>query len=439
MKMIKKIVACVSLLTLMNTTFAIPTKPQESEEFPLADVQRFSTALSQIKHYYVKKVEDKKLFESAIRGMVTGLDPHSDYLNEDDFEALTTSSRGNFGGLGIEVTMENGVIKVVSPIDDTPAFRAGLKAGDYIIALDQSPVRGMSLKDAVGKMRGKKGEPIDLTIVRKSSKKPLKFKVVRDIIKIKSVSSKLYEQKYGYLRIKHFQEPTARDVKKSVKFMTKKAGGKLAGLVIDLRNNPGGLLDSAIEISDFFINNPKKAQKKKLIVYTEGRVSNSRTSAYATPGDIMKGAPVVILINEGSASGSEIVAGALKDNKRAVLIGKKTFGKGSVQTVLPLDEKHAIKLTTALYYTPSGISIQAQGIKPDIDVEPREIPKKKENEFKIISEADLLGHIKNKKQTKSEKEKKIREERFNLLYSDYQLHEALNLLKGMDLANKTTI
>lgn len=446
MRMIKKTAVSMILLVGMSTfSFAIPKKP-DVEEFPLADVQRFSTALGQIKHYYVKEVEDKKLFENAIRGMLNGLDPHSDYLNEEDFEALTTSSRGHFGGLGIEVTMETGIIKVISPIDDTPAFRAGIKAGDYIVALDDTPVKGMNLKDAVNKMRGEKGTNIKLTVLRKNSVKPIKFDIMRDIIRIKSISSKLYEDEYGYVRIKHFQEPTENDMKKAIKSLQKESGGKLSGLVIDLRNNPGGLLDSAIAVADSFIEGDKAQSHKKqrkMIVYTQGRIENSKTVAYATPGDMLQGAPIVVLINEGSASGSEIVAGALKDNRRAVLVGKKSFGKGSVQTVLPLDEDHAIKLTTALYYTPNGISIQAEGIKPDIEVEERDIPKKKANDIKILSESDLMGHIQNKKKGKEdlekEKEQKVLQERFELLHKDYQLHEALNLLKGMAMANKTQI
>lgn len=443
MHMIKKIPACLLLIGCTTLALAIPKKPSGAEEFPLADVQRFSTALGQIKHYYVKDVNDKALFESAIRGMLNDLDPHSDYLNEEDFEALTTSSRGNFGGLGIEVTMESGVIKVISPIDDTPAYKAGIKAGDFIVALDDKPVKGMNLKEAVGRMRGAKGSKLRMTVLRKETAKPIKFEVTRDIIRIESISSKLYENQYGYLRIKHFQDPTERDMKKALKRLKKKAGGRLAGLVIDLRNNPGGLLDSAIAVADNFIDSTskhhKKTKKQTKIVYTEGRIANSKTTAYATPGDILKGAPIVVLINEGSASGSEIVAGALKDNKRAILVGKKTFGKGSVQTVLPLDDNHAIKLTTALYYTPNGISIQAEGIRPDIDIAPREIPKKKESEFKMLSESDLMGHIKNTNKKKKSAKQVAKEARGELLYNDYQLHEALNLLKGMHLAHKTIL
>jgi carboxyl-terminal processing protease len=401
---------------------------------PLEDVQRFSTAISQIKRYYVKPTTDKKLFDNAIQGMLTGLDPHSSYLDEDAFKELQSSTSGEFGGLGIEVTMEEGVVKVITPIDDTPAFKAGIKPGDYIIKLDNKAVQGLTLKEAVKLMRGKKGSTIDLTVFRKGEKEPLKFTIIREVIQVKSVKSKLLDNEYGYIRVSHFQALTAKDVLNAVKQLNQKAGGNIKGLVLDLRNNPGGLLDSAIQVSDHFIHNDKAGQEE-LIVYTQGRLPGSKFTAIANPGDILKNAPIVVLINGGSASGSEIVAGALKDNKRALLLGTKSFGKGSVQTVLPLDGKRGIKLTTALYYTPKGTSIQAKGITPDIIIENIKIPEKKKSKVKLISEADLNRHLSNAN-TKKQAEKKQKAANKKLLHNDYQLHTALTILKGMSIAKK---
>lgn len=405
---------------------------KNSNRLPLQDVQRFSTAISQIKSYYVKDVKDKELFEDAIRGMLQGLDPHSAYLDEEDFRDLTANTRGEFGGLGIEVTMEKGVLKVIAPIDDTPAKKAGVKAGDYIIKIDDKPLKDFTLREAVTLMRGKRGEPIKLFILRKGHDKPLEFTIVRDIIRIKSVKSRLIDNHYGYIRISHFQAPTTKDMMKAISKMQKQAKGNLKGLILDLRNNPGGLLDSAIEMSDAFIHNDKKG-KEEMIVYTKGRLPGSKFQALAQPGDVLRKAPMVVLINGGSASGSEIVAGALKDNKRAIIMGERSFGKGSVQTVLPLDEKRGIKLTTALYYTPSGRSIQAKGIEPDIVV--RELTfsdgKKKPETLGRIKEADLRGHLANGNKKAAKKSEKAKDEK--LAQTDYQLYEALNLLKGLSL------
>lgn len=427
---------CFSL-SLVSSPIIANTNDKDSP-VPLDDVKRFSTAISQIKSYYVKPVDNKELFDGAIKGMLQDLDPHSAFLDETDFKDLQTSTRGQFGGLGIEVTMEDGVIKVVTPLDDTPAYKAGIKAGDYIVRLDDKPVKGLTLKDAVAKMRGLKGSTINLTVLRKNAKKnPLKFTLVRDEIRIKSVKSKLYDNQYGYVRISHFQALTAKDMLKAINNLKKNSKeGQLQGLVLDLRNNPGGLLDSAIDVSDAFIHNDKKG-KEEIIVYTEGRLPGSKFTAFANPGDILNNAPIVVLINQGSASGSEIVAGALKDHKRAVLLGTKSFGKGSVQTVLPLDDKHGIKLTTALYYTPSGKSIQATGVMPDIVIDNIEIAdKNKSNELLDslkVSEADLSGHIENK-QLKNNKatDSKKGINSSDLLYKDYQLHQAFTLLKGMN-------
>lgn len=410
-----------------------------TKRIPMEDVQRFSNAIGQIKKYYVKPVDDKELFDNAIRGMLNGLDPHSTYLDEDSFKELQTSTSGEFGGLGIEVTMEDGVVKVVTPLVDTPAFKAGIKAGDYIIKLGTQSVQGISLKEAVDLMRGKSGTTLDLTILRKGESKPLVFSLVREKILIKSVKSKLLDNGYGYVRLTQFQAMTGEDMEKAIAQLKQEAGGHLKGLILDLRNNPGGLLDSAIQVSDAFIDSNKDG-KPELIVYTQGRLPGSKFTALANPGDILDNAPLVVLINNGSASASEIVAGALKDNKRAIILGTQSFGKGSVQTVLPLDDKRGIKLTTALYYTPSGTSIQAKGITPDIVVEEITVPKADKNKadaFAGFSEADLNGHLLNKNESVEQNNAALSSKDDEaLLHEDYQLYAALTILKGLAVAKR---
>lgn len=408
-----------------------------TKRIPLEDVQRFSNAIGEIKKYYVKPVDDKELFDNAIRGMLTGLDPHSSYLNEEEFKELQTSTSGEFGGLGIEVTMEEGVVKVITPLVDTPAFKAGIKSGDYIIKLGKESVQGLSLKDAVNLMRGKPGTTIELTILRKGVNKPLTFDLIREVIQIKSVKSKMLSEGYGYIRLTQFQALTGKDMIKAIEQLKQQAGGKLKGLVLDLRNNPGGLLDSAIQVSDAFLGNDK-AGKQEMIVYTEGRLPGSKFTALANPGDVLDNAPIVVLINNGSASASEIVAGALKDNKRAIILGTKSFGKGSVQTVLPLDGKTGIKLTTALYYTPSGVSIQAKGIIPDIIVEEVDVPKNavKKDTLAGFTEADINGHLINKDNSENTESKNNQIQTGDLIHEDYQLYAALTVLEGMALANR---
>ncbi len=439
---LKQQLSCFLLYaTLMGPTSSIAASVDE-QPLPLEDVQRFTMALSQIKSFYVKETKDEELFENAIRGMLAGLDPHSDYLDKTDYSDLISNTAGEFSGLGIEVGMEDGYIKVVSPIDDTPAAQAGVKPGDYIVRLDDKPVKGMSLRQAVKKMRGKRGQKIQLTIVRKNEKEPLKITVVRDTIHINSVKEKLLEDGYGYVRVSHFQEPTASKLKQAISKLKKQSKHKLAGLIIDLRNNPGGLLDSAIEVADTFLDSKKIDAFKQLIVYTEGRIPNSRIDAKATGGDELQGAPIVILINGGSASASEIVAGALQDHRRGIVLGTTSFGKGSVQTVLPLGEDRGVKLTTALYYTPSGRSIQAKGIEPDIIVGNIKVPEpSKQNDWfnDFIKEANLDGHLDAK--SSSGKQKIAKQSNSldnlnskNLMHTDYQLYEALNLLKGLNIS-----
>lgn len=404
----------------------------ESAGLPLDELRTFTEVFAKIKSDYVEEVADKVLLENAIRGMLSGLDPHSSYLDAQDYEGLQEGTSGEFGGLGIEVGLEDGFVKVIAPIDDTPAQKAGIKAGDVIIRLDDTPVKGLSLNDAVKIMRGKPGSDIRLTIVREGQEKPLTLQVTRDVIKVQSVKNRTLEPRLGYVRISHFQTRTAEDVTDALADLKRSNGNKLAGLVLDLRNNPGGILGSAVAVADNFLD-------KGLIVYTKGRGTESQMKFNAKPSDLLNGAPIVVLVNGGSASASEIVAGALQDNRRAVIMGSKTFGKGSVQTILPMANNAALKLTTARYYTPAGRSIQAQGISPDIAIDKLEltIADKTADE---IREADLTRHLENgDKATKAPAPApKVDPNNPNapgekLAKSDYELHEALNLLKGLAL------
>ena len=391
---------------------------------PLDDLRTFSEVFGKVKEDYVEEVEDTKLLEGAIRGMLSGLDPHSAYLNKEEFKELQVGTTGQFGGLGIEVSMEDGFVKVVAPIDDTPAQRAGMKAGDLIIRLDDTPVKGMSLNDAVKLMRGKPGTDIVLTVVREGEDAPLTVRITRDIIKVKSVKSRILEDGFGYLRITSFQTKTGEQMRKAISNMKRESGGELKGMVLDLRNNPGGVLGAAVGVSDAFL-------QKGIIVYTEGRADDAELKYNATPDDILNGAPVVVLVNEGSASASEIVAGALQDHKRAVIMGNQTFGKGSVQTIFPMSNQSAVKITTARYFTPSGRSIQAEGIVPDIKIDPLRLEKIESNGLHV-KEADLSGHLENGNGKKSGDGKKAEEEE-SLASRDYGLNEALNLLKGLTI------
>ena len=409
------------------------TDENNANALPLDQLRNFSDIFSRIKSDYVESVDDKTLLENAIRGMLTGLDPHSSYLSPDEYQELRIGTSGQFGGLGIQVGMEDGFVKVISPIDDTPAFHAGLHAGDLIIRLDDQPVKGLSLNDAVKLMRGKPGTSILLTVVREGKDKPLTFDVTRDIIKVKSVKSRMLEPGYGYVRISNFQAKTARDLLKKINDLQKK--NRLQGLVLDLRNNPGGVLNAAADVSDLFINKGK-------LVYTEGRIENSHFEFNAKPGDVLNGAPIIVLINGGSASASEIVAGALQDHKRAVVMGSKSFGKGSVQTIQELRNGGAVKITTARYFTPKGRSIQGEGITPDIVLDKLEISKADENVVSRIKESDLNNSLSNPNRSAKEIEatennSKESDEKSKVLASeDYQLYEALLLLKGLSILSQ---
>lgn len=405
-----------------GSLYAVESEPQS---LPLKELRTFAEIFGRIKSDYVENVEDSELLEYAIRGMLTGLDPHSSYLNAKEYKDLRVGTSGKFGGLGIEVGMEDGFVKVISPIDDTPAARAGLQAGDMIIRLDDKPVKGMTLNDAVNHMRGKPGTNVSLTIVREGRDKPFKVDIVRDVIHVASVKSRILEPGYGYLRLSHFQSRTTEDLMKSLDKLKGQEKEGLKGLVLDLRNNPGGVLNAAVSVSDAFLEDG-------LIVYTQGRAEDSKLEFKAGPDDVLDGAPMVVLVNSGSASASEIVAGALQDHKRAVIMGEQTFGKGSVQTIIPVDQTSAVKLTTARYFTPSGRSIQAEGIRPDILVDRVEVRALEDSGLKPLKEADLTGHLQNGNGSSSIKGGSGKKAG-SLAETDYQLNEALNMLKGLHL------
>ncbi|UTW14457.1 S41 family peptidase [Marinobacterium rhizophilum] len=388
----------------------------EAATLPLEELRLFAEVFERIKTAYVEPVDDAELLEDAIRGMISGLDPHSAYLEPDAYQDLQEYTSGEFGGLGLEVGLQDGFIRVIAPIDDTPAQRGGVKAGDLIVKLDDTPVQGLSLNEAVALMRGKPNEPIVLTIVREGIEKPFEIKLLRDRIKVASVKHRVLESGYGYLRVSQFQVNTGTELAKAIGSLQN--SGPLRGLVLDLRNNPGGVLQAAVEVSDAFID-------EGLIVYTEGRLANSELRFNASAATVAPKVPMVVLINAGSASASEIVAGALQDHKRGLVLGTDSFGKGSVQTILPLTAERAVKLTTARYFTPSGRSIQAQGIVPDIRVEEAEV-RNLDNGGRV-KESDLSGHLENgtgAARTATGANAKLVEQ-------DFQLFEALNLLKAL--------
>ncbi|SEQ24894.1 carboxyl-terminal processing protease [Solimonas aquatica] len=425
------------------TQGVLADKSAKSNADPLAfkDLQTFVEILNRVKADYVEPVEDKTLIENAVRGMLSGLDPHSAYLDKEEYADMNVVTTGKFGGLGIEVQMQNGFVRVVSPIDDTPAAKAGIQPGDLIVKIDETPVKGLSLNEAVDKMRGEPGTKVKLTVVHEGDGGPKVLDLKRETISVASVRGKLLDDSIGYLRISSFTTDTDNSFNKEFAKISKDAKGGLKGLVLDLRNNPGGVLDAAVKISDEFL-------EKGPVVSIKGREANEQREFDARAGDVMNGKPIVVLVNGGSASASEIVAGALQDQKRALIVGTRSFGKGSVQTILPLTNEGAIKLTTARYYTPSGRSIQGEGIEPDVVIKPLKLAKAEEedadNAFDPIKEADLKGSLQNKddKASKEDRakaqaatEQKAKDSQ-QLAQTDYTLYEAANLLRGLIIAQK---
>lgn len=410
---------------------------EETNNLPQKDIERFVTAIAMIHHYYIKDIKNKKLFDHAIQGMVENLDPHSTYLDAEALKELKTTISGQFVGIGIELALSDGALKVISPLDDSPAQKAGIKAGDLIVKINGILVSQMNLSEAVKHIKGKKGTSVKLSILRKSTKKTISVKVKRDTIRLVSVKHRLLENGYGYLRITFFQGPVQQQLVKAIKALKKESNGKLAGLVLDLRNNPGGLLDTSGDVANDFLDAKKIKQFNQYVVYTKGRIPGSNSHIKATPGDLINRAPMVVLINGGSASASEIVAGALQDYQRAIIMGTRSFGKGSVQTVLPLDKNSAIKLTTALYYTPAGREIQAEGIIPDVTTPELNITHD-EDDLLAIEEATFENHLANVKQNNARKSalkqhKTLLKKELKLAKDDYQLYEALMMLKGLSV------
>ncbi len=440
---------------MLSLTYSAVAEKMVKQQLPIEDLRAFAEVFGKVKSDYVEPVEDKKLLSEAISGMLTGLDPHSSYMDADAFKDMQASTQGEFGGLGIEVGMEDGLVKVVSPIEDTPAYKTGIKSGDLIMKLDDTPVKGMTLNDAVKRMRGKPDTNIELTVLRKNETKPLKFTLTRAVIKNKSVKYKLVEPGYAYARVTQFQEHTGEDLAKAIKLMDAENKGPFKGFILDLRNDPGGLLNGAVGVSAAFL------PKGELVVYTEGRAQDAKMQLTAVPENYVRGGvredylrdlpaylktvPMAVLINNGSASASEIVAGALQDHKRATILGTQSFGKGSVQTIMPMNNGAAIKLTTARYFTPKGRSIQAKGIVPDIIVEDGT------DQSGNIREADLTRHLSNPKDAeeamiphpdqpaKDMAKEKLNEKKFAeptgpiepASKDDIQFTQAMNLLKGL--------
>ncbi len=413
-----------ALLSVPFLALADSSDRVEPGLLPLEELRTFTRVYDHIRSGYIDEISDSELLEYAIKGMLAELDPHSAYLDKTAYENLQVNTTGEFGGVGVEIGQENGFIKVISPIDGTPAQKAGIEAGDLIIRLDDKPVKGMGINQAIDMMRGPKGSNLILNIMRSGVEKPFDVHIVRDIIKVESVRTRLLEDDYLYIRIAQFQVNSGRDLIRRVDEQLEKHPG-LKGLVLDLRNNPGGVLQASVEVADAFLD-------QGLVVYTEGRLENSDIKYQASPGDVAQGIPLVVLINEGSASAAEIVAGALQDHKRAVIMGTRSFGKGSVQTVIPITDEKAIKLTTALYFTPSGRSIQAQGIEPDVVVERAEV--KALRSGGTPTEADLSRHLPNRNGG-AESDTRSREQSRNTqgTQQDNQLQEALNLLKGLQI------
>jgi carboxyl-terminal processing protease len=404
------------------------TKGQSSGSVDLEDIRAFTAVYSLVKQAYVEPVDDHRLMQAAIQGLLAGLDPHSEYLGPEQMQDLTEDTTGSYDGLGIEVLQVEGTLRVVAPIDGTPAERAGVKAGDTIVRINGKPVQPDDLDGAVESLRGEPGTPITLGIVHEGESMPVDIPLVRDVIRVASVRGRLLEPGYAYLRISQFQAETGSQLRSRIERLLAENKGPLRGAVLDLRSNPGGLLNSAVEVSDEFLSEGG-------IVTTRGRLKETDMAFRATPGDLLDGAPLVVLVDNGTASAAEIVAGALKDNHRALLMGRRTFGKGSVQTVLPLDAGHAVKLTTARYYTPSGVSIQAAGIEPDIVLADLMLSQRDSGPTPAIGERDLRNHLTGAEEESGPVTPRAADRD---LQQDYALNEALNALKALALRNART-
>lgn len=421
-------------ITVTHSVLADKTAITPSDQLPVEDLQNFVRVLEMVKANYVEPVNDKTLLENATRGMIEGLDPHSSYMAGEELQSFETSIKGEFGGLGIEVQMQDGLVKVVSPIDDTPAAKAGIQPGDLIVKIDDAPVKGLTLTEALQRMRGKPGTPIVLTVARDGTPSPLTFEMKRDNIKLISVRSRMLEPELGYVRISSFNQKTGESFENELQKLLKDSSGKLRGIVLDLRNNPGGSLDEAIRVCDAVLS-------QGTIVSVRSREASENREFTARPGDLLNNSPIVVLVNSGSASAAEIVAGAIQDQHRGVLMGTRTFGKGSVQTIVRLSDAAAVKLTTARYYTPSGRSIQAQGIDPDLLVRQLKVAKNDDAPGFDFSEADLRNSLTNENGGRDpaaiEALKKQAEEEEKLAENDYVLYEALNVLKGLTLTRRS--
>lgn len=444
-----RMIAGFAVIVAFLSIFIISSQRHSSAEAKGSDyesIELFTDVMSIIKKSYVEEVDTKKLIYGAINGMLSSLDPHSSFMPPDTYKEMKIDTKGAFGGLGIEISIKDGVLTVISPIEDTPAFKAGIKAGDMILKIDDKFTKDLNINDAVKRMRGVKGTKVILTIMREGFDKPKEFPLVRDIIQVKSVRFSLMDGGYGYVRIAQFQEKTDEDLTKALKALKEENKGELKGLVLDMRNDPGGLLEQAFKVADHFI------PEGQMVVYTEGREKDSKMQFTAKKGGKEPNYPIVVVINGGSASASEIVAGALQDHKRAIVMGTQSFGKGSVQTIIPLSDDSGLRLTTARYYTPKGRSIQAKGITPDITVEAVELPKAAGKKDALhIREKDLENHFEgedksgktgvkkdekkneNKDESKDEKTEKVPQKLEEMLKSDYQVLRALDLLKGWEL------
>ena len=413
------------LLLFCNTGNAEEESEFSEAMLPLEDLRVFAESFKRIRSSYVDDITDQDLLILAIKGMLAELDPHSVYLDKEAIKNFEESTSGNYGGLGIEIIKEQSFIKVISPIDDTPASRAGIESGDLITNLDGISVKGMSISDAVKIMRGEPETTISLSILKKETSEVIDLNLTRQLVKVSSVRQRYLEEGFGYLRIAQFQARTAQEVREAI--IKLKDSGNLNGLIIDLRNNPGGILRASVDVADTFLD-------KGLIVYTLGRLEESQNRYEARPGDMLSGLPIVTLVNEGSASASEILAGALQDQERSIVMGTNTFGKGSVQTIIPITETRAVKLTTARYFTPNGRSIQAEGIIPDINVPRHRVTPRNRNNLKI-SEKNLSGHLTNKNSDSQKVDNKTKKEESDLIFRDFQLYQALNVLTGLHKLN----